>query len=162
MEYLDIIDANNNVIGTAPKPDIYAKQLPHRIAHVWLFNDEGKLAVAMRAKEVSYKPLHWSSTAAGHVSAGESVLEAAYRELMEECEIKTDLELKDTVWYEGAPGFKKILGLCEGRYQKPINIHNAEVDRVEFFSLDEIRELINRGELMHPEFVFLFQKHYPS
>ncbi|MEK7615644.1 MAG: NUDIX domain-containing protein [Patescibacteria group bacterium] len=164
MEYLDVIDQHNKVVGKAAKNEIYEKKLPHRIVHVWLFNDRGELAVAMRAAGVSYKPLHWCSTAAGHVSAGESFLDAGYRELMEECKIKTDLKLKDSVWYEGAdaPGLKKILGLCEGSYQTPIAIRNAEVDRVEFLSINKIQNLIKHGEPIHPEFLFLFNKHYPS
>lgn len=160
MEYLDIIDDKNEVIGKAAKPDIYAKKLPHRIVHVWLMNAHGEMAMALRAPTVSYKPLHWCSTAAGHVRSDESFLEAGVRELEEECEIKTDLVLKENAWYEGAdaPGLRKILGLCEGNYETAITAHNREVAEVRFFPIKEIHQMIARGELMHPEFVFLFQK----
>lgn len=164
MEYLDIIDVDNNVIGNAPKGDIYAKKLPHRIVHVWLFNDAGELALQMQSAIKKFKPLHWCSTAAGHVQSGESLLEAGQRELLEECEVAVPLTLSQTVWYEGAdaPGLRKVIGLCEGVYTKPLAVNNIEVTKVDFFPVSKIREMIAHGEKMHPELVFLFQQRYSS
>ena len=36
----------------------------------------------------------------------------------------------------------------------------AKVEKVEFFSLDKIQEMINDGEKFHPELLFLLEKHF--
>ena len=162
MEYLDIIDENNEVIGNAPKADIYSKKLSHRIVHVWLFNAKGELALQMQSAIKKFKPLHWCSTAAGHVQSGESLLDAGKRELLEECEVDVPLELTQTIWYEGvdAPGLKKIIGLCEGTYADPLVVKNIEVEKVEFFPIATIQKMIVNNDLLHPELVFLFQNRF--
>ena len=40
MEYMDIVDGNDQVIGSAPIDEIYEKKHLHRIAHIFIFNDK--------------------------------------------------------------------------------------------------------------------------
>lgn len=43
MEYLDIVDDEDNVINQATREEAYAKRLSHRIVHVLVFNDKGEM-----------------------------------------------------------------------------------------------------------------------
>ena len=48
MEYLDIVNDNDEVIGHCTVGESYDKLLPHRISHILIFNDEGKMLLQKR------------------------------------------------------------------------------------------------------------------
>lgn len=56
----------------------------HVAAHVWLFTRDGRVVLQRRASVKENWPGYWDVSAAGHVSAGESVIDAAVRETQEE------------------------------------------------------------------------------
>ena len=94
MEYIDVVDKNDNVIDTVSKQDIYKNLLSHRIVHVVIFNDKGEMALQLRSPKVSYCPEHWATTVGGHVQAGETHRQGAIREFIEEIGIPPDKELE--------------------------------------------------------------------
>jgi isopentenyl-diphosphate delta-isomerase type 1 len=163
MEFIDIIDENDKVIGNAAKNEIYEKKLLHRIVHIFVFNENDELALQLQSKHKKFCPLHWVSSAAGHVRSGETSETAALRELEEEIGTKTDIEFmwKDLYEYKipGEEGLKKMLISFKAKFNGPFKINPWEVEKVEFFSLDKINEMINNGEKFHPELLFLLKKH---
>lgn len=86
-EILDIVDDKNCVIGKAPREKIHREGLQHRSAHVFIFNSKSELYLQKRARSKKEHPGYYDSSAAGHVSEGESYLNCAIRELKEELEI---------------------------------------------------------------------------
>ena len=52
MEYLDIINENDQIIGQASKKDIYNKMLRHRIVHVLIFNNKNEMLLQQRNKKL--------------------------------------------------------------------------------------------------------------
>lgn len=91
-EFLDVVNENDEVVSSVSREDVYEKSLRHRIAHVVVFNDNGEMLLQFRSKNVSFCPNHWVTSAGGHVQAGESYMEAAKREYMEELGVVSDLE----------------------------------------------------------------------
>lgn len=91
-EIIDIVDQNDNVIGTAPRKGIHNTSTLHRAAHIFLINSEGKIWLELRAMHCDNYPGHYSSSAAGHISSGEDYLQGAQREAEEELGI-TGLKL---------------------------------------------------------------------
>ena len=89
MELIDIFDENNN-----PTEEIKEKQQAHedgnfhRTAHVWIINNEKELLLQKRSATKKSHPNCWDISGAGHVKAGESVIEGAIRELKEELGIR--------------------------------------------------------------------------
>ena len=83
-EILDIVDDQNYVIGKAPREKVHREGLQHRSAHVFIFNSKGELYLQKRARSKKEHPGYYDSSAAGHVSEGESYLICAIRELKEE------------------------------------------------------------------------------
>ncbi len=163
MEFLDIVNEKDEVVGKAPRSEIYEKLLPHRIVHVILFNSEGEMCLQLRSKEVSFCPSYWCTSAGGHVKSGETPEAAGLRELKEELGIKTDITFAYKDLYVDQfrqTRMKKILITFKGKYNGPFKINPEEVEQVKFFSMDNIQKMINKGEKFHPELLFLLERHF--
>lgn len=161
MEYIDVVDNKNNIIDTASKDDIYTKQLTHRIIHVFVFNNEGKIALNLRAKDLPFCADHWCTAVAGHVSAGETPELAAMRESEEEIGITPkSLEFLYEDFYTDTSGPDKFLHTYKYISEGPFHPNPREVQRVEYFTIDQIRNMIAAGEKFHPELLYLLNKYY--
>lgn len=158
-ELMDIVNEKDEVIGSAPRSEIYKKRLCHRIAHVIIFNSEGEMALQLRAKKQGFFGNSWVTSAGGHVHAGESYEEAAMRETSEELGIVPVLEHAFKDLYE-TPKVLKLLCTFTALREGPFTPNPREVQKVEFFTLEKIKQMMQRGELFHPELVFLLEKHY--
>lgn len=91
-EIFDICDEEDNVIGQASRRDVHARDLLHRAVHIWVFNTAGELLVHRRTMTKDQYPDCFTSSASGHVDAGEDYLTAAHRELREELGLSGNLE----------------------------------------------------------------------
>jgi len=97
-EMLDIYDEQLHPVGRAPRSAVHAKGYWHRTFHCWLVRrEEDRLYVRFqqRAAGKDTYPGCYDITVAGHLSAGESVRDAA-REIEEEVGIAASFdELED-------------------------------------------------------------------
>jgi len=160
MEYLDIVNNNDEVIGQCTVSESYDKLLPHRISHIFIFNNEGKMLLQKRTEEEKFCPNHWSTAVGGHVQAGESYEEAAIREYEEELRTKSELEFIGKTIYEKENIPKKFLTIFKSNFNGPYNINLDEVAAVDSFSIEEIKNMIESGEKFLPELLFILEKYY--
>src|SRR5690606_30331142 len=56
----------------------------HHTAHIWLHTKKGEILLSQRSKLKTIYPLMWDVSVAGHVDAGESIINGALREIREE------------------------------------------------------------------------------
>lgn len=85
MELIDVLTANGQPTGIRkPKPEIHRDGDWHRAVHVWIVAPDGRVLVQRRSLRKENNPGLWDVSAAGHLSAGESAIEAAVRETGEE------------------------------------------------------------------------------
>ena len=85
MEYLDVLDEKGRRTGKSkPKPDVHRDGDWHRSVHIWFINSKGEILLQKRGKAMEAFPGYWDISAAGHVSAGQTPEEAAWREVKEE------------------------------------------------------------------------------
>jgi isopentenyldiphosphate isomerase len=91
-ELLDVVDADDLVIGAMERGEIHRKRLYHRSVHVFLIDEAGRIYLQKRSIEKAEHPGKWDSSASGHVDSGESYEEAAARELEEEIGVKASPE----------------------------------------------------------------------
>jgi len=152
MEFLDVVNDKDEVIDKASRNEIYEKSLKHRIVHVLLFNNEGRLALQLRSQNTSFWPGHWSTSAGGHVRSGETYEEAAMREMKEEIGIEASIKPLCKLKYKN-----KFLKIFKAQYEGACKF-SEEVDSVNFFSLDQIKEMIKMGDKFHPELLFLINE----
>ena len=84
-EYIDIVTKEGQPTGkSALKSEIHTKGHYHNTAHVWLYTNDGNILLAQRAASKLICPLLWDVSVAGHVDAGETIEDAAIREVFEE------------------------------------------------------------------------------
>lgn len=162
MEYLDVVNGKDEVVGTAPRDEVYQKNLPHRIVHVLIFNSKGEIALQLRSNNISYCPGHWATTACGHVHAGETYEAAARRELQEEVGVDVPITLFSKDWYKApnVKGLKMFLAAFRGDFSGLFAVNPREVQKVEFFTLSKIQGMIRKGEKIHPESLFVVNKYF--
>ena len=85
MEILDVLTPEGRAVGfTKPKGDVHRDGDWHRAAHVWLVTPDGRVLLQRRAAVKENWPDLWDVSVAGHISAGESAVDAGVREAFEE------------------------------------------------------------------------------
>lgn len=83
-EILDVVDEHDRVVGTAPRGEVYARNLPHRCVFVEARDAAGRLFVHRRTASKLAFPSLYDMFVGGVVGAGESYDGAALREAEEE------------------------------------------------------------------------------
>ena len=84
-EYVDILDDEGQHTGiVVAKSEAHKKGLFHPTVHIWFFTRDGRVLLQQRGENKETFPRLWDVSVAGHISAGEEVLNAALREIEEE------------------------------------------------------------------------------
>ena len=84
-EMLPIVEPSGCVIARAPRAWCHAgTMLLHPVVHLHIIDRFGRIYLQRRSASKHRYPLHWDTAVAGHVSYGESLQEALYREASEE------------------------------------------------------------------------------
>ncbi len=85
IELIDVLTPDGHSTGIRkPKDAIHRDGDWHRAAHVWIVAPGGRVLLQRRSLRKENHPGLWDVSAAGHVSAGETAIEAAIRETREE------------------------------------------------------------------------------
>lgn len=158
-EFLDVVDDNNEVISSASSEEIYEKRLNHRIVHVLIFNDKGEILLQQRSAQKKFCPGHWVTSAGGHVQKGESYIQAAKRELKEELGIETELTKINESPYDHYK-MRKFLEVFRGIHEGPFQHNPEEVADVKWFSVADVRDMVRKNQLIHPELAHVIEKLY--
>lgn len=91
VEYVVLVDEQNNVLGTMPKSEVHSAETPlHRAFSAFIFNGKGELLLQQRAKTKKTWPLVWSNSCCGHPTLEESPVEAGKRRIGFELGLEMD------------------------------------------------------------------------
>ena len=84
-ELLPLMEPNGMVYGQASRAWVHSGvQVLHPVVHLHIVDRFGKVYLQKRSMNKDLLPGYWDTAVGGHVSYGESVLEALYRETAEE------------------------------------------------------------------------------
>ena len=88
-EYLDIYTDDNQPTGVQELKDIaHQKGLFHQTVHIWFYTPTKEVLFQKRGAHKETFPNYWDVSVAGHVMAGETLENAALREIEEEIGLK--------------------------------------------------------------------------
>lgn len=159
MEYLEIVDEQNNLTGETEERDIiHEKGLWHREISVWIMNQKGEVLLQKRSPNKKQGANNWS-ICAGHVDLGEQPIMTAVREIKEELGLtvqKNDLrELfvekatnKLPNSYNNVFSYKYFL-----KTNTPIDTYKIdinEVSEIKYISLEELEQLMEEKPSNYP------------
>lgn len=91
-EMFDVVDEQDRVVRQAPRSEVHRNGWLHRAASIFVFNSRGELLVQLRSATKDEFPSCYTSSASGHLGAGEDYAESAEREMFEEIGLQAPLE----------------------------------------------------------------------
>lgn len=142
-EWFDVCDEQDRVIGRAPRSEVHARKLLHRAVHVFVFNPAGELLMQLRTATKDEYPLCYTSSASGHVSAGEDYDTSVGRELEEELGLRGPVEFLQQ--FPAGPGTSyEHTRLYRLTTDDPVRPDPGEVLEAEFVALDELQRRMER------------------
>lgn len=88
-EMLPVVDPAGAVLAQASREYCHGGSMAlHPVVHLQVMNRRGRIYIQRRGENKSLYPLRWDTAVGGHVSYGESVLEALIRESAEELRLR--------------------------------------------------------------------------
>lgn len=161
-EYMDIVDENNNIIGSVDQKEIYEKKLNHRIVHILVINPKtNEIYLQKRSEKKDFLPGYYCTSAGGHVRTGEKYEDAARRELEEEIGVTPKL-IKATELQFVSNNHRRFIELFIAFLESGFKFLDGEVASGEFLSLEKAKDLIERGEKIHPQLAVCFNWLYEN
>ncbi len=156
-DIFDVCDAEDRVLRQERRSVVHARGLLHRAVHIFVFNPAGELLVQLRSATKDQSPLCYTSSASGHVDAGEEYDVAAVRELQEELSLDSPLERLrkfpacDELAREHTVLYRTVTD------QRP-DPDPEEIAEIRFLPLAGVRDLMDRQpELITSPFRVLFE-----
>jgi isopentenyldiphosphate isomerase len=137
-EIVAIVDEDNNIIGSAPRWEMRANQLPHRSTYILVFNSRGELFVQKRTLTKDVYPGYYDPCTGGVVLHGETYELSATRELEEEVGIR-DVPLLSHFNFYFEDALVRVWGsVFSCVYDGAMVLQAEEVESGEFLSIETI------------------------
>lgn len=142
MEFVILVDENDQPIGQMEKQAAHVMPHLHRAFSIFIFNSKGELLMQQRALSKYHSPGLWTNTCCSHPCNGETLEQATARRLMEEMGMQCDMHEVFTFIYKAPVG----LGLIEhefdhvwfGKSDEEPKINPEEVASWKYMSLDDL------------------------
>lgn len=154
LEILEIVDDNDNVIGTETKGKIHEEELLHRDIHIWFITPNAEIIFQHRSIDKDLLPDKLDSTVAGHVELNDSYEKTAIKECKEETGIDIDInnlifltKMKNSAINHRTGKSHNTIGVQYAYlYEGSINDLKIEKNEGEGFELWKISDLQNLSD----------------
>ena len=88
VEWVDVVDGNNQVVGVAERAKVRRENLCHRASYILVLDEADRILVQRRTLSKDFCPGMLDACAGGVVTTGEQMEPSARRELAEELGIR--------------------------------------------------------------------------
>ncbi|WP_066505319.1 NUDIX hydrolase [Abyssisolibacter fermentans] len=164
IELWDIYDKNRKITGrTMERGSEFGKDDYHLVIHVCIFNTKNEMLIQQRQPWKEGWPNMWDLTVGGSALSGETSIEAAERETLEEIGYRIDLSSERpffTINFE--VGFDDYYLVEKDIDTKDLTLQYEEVQAVKWASKDEILQLVKENKFIDywfTELLFDMRKH---
>lgn len=152
MEFVILVDDQDNEVGKMEKMEAHYKGVLHRAFSVFLHDSEGNVLLQRRALSKYHSGGLWTNACCSHPRSGELVEEAAHRRLMEElgvdCEVKEVSHFIYRAELDQEMIEHELDHVLTGKLSKKTMPFNPdEVDSIDWMSFDALKDDIEN----HPE-----------
>jgi len=142
-EVFDIVNENDEVVGEATRGVAHqSPNLIHRVAHVWIVNDQKKILLQQRSLTKDKAPGQWDISCGGHLKKGDNPEETATRELGEELGISADCKFV-TKFLEKFADQSEMVYLYYAKHNGPFDFPKQEVEQLKFLSEQQVESMFN-------------------
>lgn len=147
-EILDVVDERDEVIGTAPRAEVYRKGLTHRCSFVLVRDPQDRIFVHRRAATKGYGPGTYDAFVGGVVGTGESYAEAAVREAEEELGVSGVEPRPLFKFLFSQPGLSWWCDVWEARWDGPVQPQVEEIDWHGWLTEAELAQRLTEWEFV--------------
>jgi isopentenyldiphosphate isomerase len=142
VEYLDIVDDRDRVVGRDTRQNVHANHEIHRGVHVFIVSSDRRILIQRRSPTKSDYPGYLDVSVGAQVSAGESYDGAARRELNEELGCGHD-SVTEIAAYDGFSSRQRekrriFVHHCDG----PFRPSPEEVADIGFYTVEQISAMM--------------------
>jgi len=156
-EYIDIVTKTGEFTGkTCLKSEAHKNGYYHNTAHIWLYTKNGEILLSQRSAAKIIYPLLWDISVAGHVDTGETIKQAAIREIQEEIGLLlTEKDLQKISVFQCSQMYKN--GIIDNEFHHTfitelkvgINVlkpQKNEVEAVKLVLINQFKELLKNSK----------------
>ncbi|CDG18360.1 NUDIX hydrolase YfcD [Xenorhabdus doucetiae] len=138
IEWIDIVNEDNEVIAQSTRQQMRAQNLRHRATYIVVHDGMGKILVQHRTETKDFYPGKLDATAGGVVTQGETFLDAAKREAEEELGIAGVPFAEHGLFYYEEDTCRIWGGLFSCVSHGPFALQEEEVTAVYWLTPEEI------------------------
>lgn len=140
-ELFVVVDKNDKIVGYRTRYDCHHnKQLIHRTIGIVVFNDQGQPLLQKRSRNKDLYPGLYTVSASGHVNKGETYLQTAKRELMEELGIAAPLQKRAKLLVK-LEQETEMGCLFSAKHNGPFYPEKNDIDEVRFVTPTELKQM---------------------
>ena len=157
VEYFPVVEPNGLVIGRSTREYCHGGAKPlHPVIHVHIIDRFSRIYLQKRSMKKDIQPGKWDTAVGGHVSYGENIVEAVYREAFEELRLIEFNPIHIETYHFESPVEKEMVNIfaAVGSYELTPDLD--EVDEGRWWPVEEIDANIGKG-IFTPNFESEFQ-----
>lgn len=163
-EQLILVNADDTLSGSLDKASCHdGEGILHRAFSVFIFDRGGRLLLQQRSADKRLWPLYWSNSCCSHPRVGESMEKATERRLLDELNIRAQLEFVYKFTYQASYGTlgseHELCWVYLGRVYQDVAANRHEIAATRFLGVAELRqELATVPEHFTPWFKLEWQR----
>ena len=149
MEFVVLVDEQDNAIGTMEKQQAHVEGVLHRAFSIFIFNSDKKLLLQKRASSKYHCGGMWTNTCCSHPRETENTIDAAHRRLKEEmgmqCELKPIFSFVYKAEFENGLTEHEFDHVFFGESNQTPTLNLEEVEDFRYVGMEELQIEINEN-----------------
>ena len=156
-EVFPVVQPNGMVVGRSTRTYCHSGAKPlHPVVHIHIIDRFSRIYLQKRSMKKDIQPGKWDTAVGGHVSYGESVVEAVYREAFEELRLMEFNPIYIETYQFESSVEKEMVSVFAAVGTYDLTPDMDEVDEGRWWPIEEIDANIGKG-VFTPNFESEFQ-----